>query len=65
MHSNAPQATDMNNSRLVYSTDSGRVTAAHETPEALEKGGQGKCFANRRRHLVDEGDEADEAGEGA
>jgi translation initiation factor 1 len=31
----------MSNSRLVYSTDSGRVTAAHESPEAPKKGCDG------------------------
>ena len=38
----------MSNSRLVYSTDSGRVTAAHETPEAPEKGGDATLIISRQ-----------------
>ena len=38
----------MSNSRLVYSTDSGRVTAAHEIAEAPEKGGDGTLIISRQ-----------------
>jgi translation initiation factor 1 len=38
----------MSNSRLVYSTDSGRVTAAHETAEAPEKGGDATLIISRQ-----------------
>ena len=38
----------MSNSRLVYSTDSGRVTAAHETPKTPKVGPDGTLIISRQ-----------------